>query len=60
MQGTSHADNIIDFKETGDGRGAWNALCSANTDSGSQYDDAQEAKALLQSRKWNDKGSIPL
>ena len=49
VKGTTHADNLIDFKQTGDGRGAWIALCSANTDSGSQYDDDQEAKALLQS-----------
>ena len=51
VQGKSHADNLIDFKQTSDGRGAWIALCSANTDSGSQYDDAQELKALLQSPK---------
>ena len=60
VQGTSHADNVTDFKESGDGRGAWKALCSANTDSGSQYEDAQNAKSLLQTRKWSDKGSIPL
>ena len=35
-------------------------MCSANTDSDSQYEDAQNAKSLLQTRKWSDKGTIPL
>ena len=33
---------------------------SSNTDSSAQFDDAQEAKATLQSRKWKDNGTIPL
>ena len=47
VKGTTHADNLIDFKQTGDDRGARIALRSANTDSSSQFDDAQEAKVVL-------------
>ena len=60
LQGLVLETQIQPFRDSQDGRNAWLAIVTANTNSGSQYDDAQKELNLCCTIEWSNQGNILL